>query len=119
LLERRLDISGKTARKRAQAVIDQYNADKQSAYRQRKRDGLSQLRVNVDMAALVEFLSRDGGELCSAAMFRICLHLVNKAMAHAPDVETQRAYIVVLEHTERRLDHSLTANKLNPTPKSA
>jgi hypothetical protein len=44
---------------------------------------------------------------------------VNKAMAHAPDVETQRAYIVVLEHTERRLDHSLTANKLNPTPKSA
>jgi hypothetical protein len=60
--------TGKTARKRAQAVIDQYNADKQSAYRQRKRDGLSQLRVNVDMAALVEFLSRDGGELCSAAM---------------------------------------------------
>jgi hypothetical protein len=59
------------------------------------------------------------GKSTEVAFWSATKHLVRKAMAQAPDAETQRAYIVVLEHTERRLDSSLTANKPRPAPKSA
>jgi hypothetical protein len=59
------------------------------------------------------------GKSAEVAFWSATKHLVNRAMAQAPDSETQRAYIVVLEHTERRLDSSLAENKPKPAPKSA
>jgi hypothetical protein len=53
-------------------------------------------------------------------------HLIKKAMTHAPDAETQQAYMIVLEHAEERLAFYLTAGKSDaphspnsPAPKTA
>jgi hypothetical protein len=53
-------------------------------------------------------------------------HLIKKAMEQAPDVGTQRAYMIALEHAEERLAYYLTGDKPNaacpptsPAPKSA
>jgi hypothetical protein len=51
------------------------------------------------------------GKSAEVAFWSATRHLVNRAMAEAGDSETQRAYIVVLEHAEKSLDRSLTERR--------
>ena len=51
------------------------------------------------------------GGSAEIAFWSAIRHLIKKAMPHASDAETQRAYIVVLEHAEECLAYYLTAAK--------